>query len=112
MRPFLVFLSFFALCGCTATQMALYSGNPDTAIDLMSGQGSLTQQPDGTIGFRYLIPKDAYKGFVASDHESLRIDALGRWLGSEQACSEGYKIDRRIENTSPINVIIYEGHCK
>lgn len=97
---------------CTTTQGALLSGNFGGAFAMMDGTGTFIQQPDGTRGFRYVIQSNAYEGMVEGNAENLRHEALGRWLGNNDACGNGYVIDKRTHHTQTIDAIIYEGHCK
>ncbi|RYD50555.1 MAG: hypothetical protein EOP52_13870 [Sphingobacteriales bacterium] len=92
--------------------MAFYGGDFDSAFKLMDGTGTLIQRPDGSQGFRYVISTDAYNGLVNGDPETLRGEALGRWLGKEQACSKGYTVDKRTDTPGGVKAVVYEGHCK
>ncbi len=101
-----------AAAGCTPSQMALYGGDFDSTFQLMNGTGTMIQRPDGTQAFRYVISTDAHKGIVQGDPETLRMEALGRWLGNQNACPNGYDLEKRIDNTIGAKAIIYEGRCK
>jgi hypothetical protein len=77
--------------------------------DGVKGDGSVTQNPDGSRGFRYAIPTDAYDGLIAPEQiEHQRTEMLARWIVSENACPGAYAISRRYEQGG---AIYFEGTC-
>ena len=58
--PTLGLVSFVALGGCM--QDAMLAVNPNQAIELMSGDGSVSRAPNGETTFRFVIQANAYNG--------------------------------------------------
>ena len=112
MKNAIILLPALAVAACTGPQGALYGGNFGAMFAQMEGSGTLLQKPDGSKGFRYVIQSNAFEGMVEGNAEELRKEALGRWLGTNNACGNGYVIDKRTHHTQTLDAIIYEGHCK
>lgn len=101
------------LTGCTGPQLALATGNHDAMFSMMRGNLAMSQRPDGTQAFTYVVLANAYDGFVdTADQEKVRLDMIAGQLGQGQHCPRGYVIDKRTENTKAVHAIVYEGHCK
>lgn len=94
--------------GCTTDAMMI---NPNMAIDMMTGTGSVSRAPDGRTTFRFVIPTDAYEGILNTPEQVDEQNALmlSQWVGRQGICEKGYTVSA--PQTSQ-NMLIYEGVCK
>ncbi|MBS8227127.1 hypothetical protein DYI42_12890 [Vannielia litorea] len=101
------------LCACLLISLSGCLGDPNTAVDLMKGNGSVSRAPDGSMTFRYVVHADAYDGIIddpkelRSQHEML----IGQFLGNAQHCPSGYAITSRSRNET-VPAYVYEGRCR
>ena len=94
--------------GCTEQQLALAS--PD--FSQRNGYGAVSQTPDGTQTFTFMVPANAHNFVAEGEREQSRLQALAVWLGGSKYCPRGYAVDKRTEYKEVHHVIYYAGHCK
>lgn len=97
------------LMACTPDAMLIT--NPNAALDLMAGTGSVARSSSGQTTFRFVIPENAYAGLIPDPDQQRAQDqkALAQWIGKEGICPSGYSVN------PPINadgMLIYEGACQ
>lgn len=93
------------------TPDAMMMTNPNAAIDMMTGTGSVTRAPDGRTTFRFVIPADAYAGVLNTPEQVEEQNALmlSQWIGRQGICETGYTV------SAPQTVqgmLVYDGACK
>lgn len=102
-------LALLGLVACV--QDAGLMMNPNAALDLMAGTGSVAQSPSGQTTFRWVIPANAYAGLIDDPAQQREQDkqALAQWIGKQGICLSGYTV------SPPVNangMLIYEGRCR
>lgn len=97
------------LMACTPDQMLMT--DPNTALALMAGTGTVARSPSGRTTFRFVIPENAFAGFNAHPDQQRAQDrqALAQWVGKEGICPDGYDVNDPILATG---MLIYEGSCR
>ena len=110
MKLLIITTMALTLAACTSTDMALLSGNYDSAFRIFQGHGVISQNADGTKSFRFVIAEDAFDSIITSEAsiEESRLRMLGQFLGKENQCNNGYKVTNR---TTVQSNVIYEGDC-
>jgi len=109
MRYSMAGLALLGLAACTPDAMLMT--NPNAALDLMAGTGTVARSPSGQTTFRWVIPENAYAGLIADPAQQREQDkqALAQWIGRQGICPSGYTVNQ------PINadgMLIYEGECR
>ena len=109
MRYLMASAALLGLVACTPDAMLMT--NPDAALDLMAGTGTVARSPSGQTTFRWVIPQDAFAGLIANPAQQREQDkqALAQWIGRQGVCPSGYTAN------PPINadgMLIYEGRCR
>ena len=97
------------LAACTPNTMLMT--NPNAALDLMAGTGTVARAPNGQTTFRWVILENAFAGLIDDPAKQREQDqqALAQWIGRQGVCSSGYTVN------PPINadgMLIYEGACR
>lgn len=97
------------LMACTPDAMLMT--NPNAALDLMAGTGTVARSPSGQTTFRWVIPENAFAGLIPDPAQQREQDeqALAQWIGRQGICPSGYSVN------PPINadgMLIYEGACR
>lgn len=98
---------------CAALALSGCLGDPNAAVDLMKGSGSVSRSADGATAFRYVIHANAYRG-VIDDADQLRAQhetLIANYLGSGGYCQRGYRITSRTMEPS-VPAYVYEGRCR
>lgn len=101
-----------ALALATAcTPDAMMMTNPNAAIDMMTGTGSVTRAPDGRTTFRFVIPADAYAGVLDTPEQVEEQNALmlSQWIGRQGICETGYTV---AAPQAVQGMLVYDGACK
>ena len=100
-------------CAALLTGLSACLGDPNAAVDLMKGNGSVSNASDGTTTFRYVVHADAYNGII-DDPQELRTQhelLIGKFLGNSQHCPSGYAITSLTRNDT-VPAYVYEGQCR
>jgi hypothetical protein len=98
----------WSLGACSPNAMLLV--DPMVALDLMSGQGSVSRTQNGQTNFRFVIPSNAYVGLI-DDPRQLRQQhnlMLSQWVGKQGICPKGYSVG---EPQEVQGMVVYEGAC-
>ena len=87
------------LMACTPSAMLMT--NPNAALDLMAGTGTVARSPSGQTTFRFALPENAYAGLISDPEQHLAQEqqALAQWIGREAVCPSGYTVNPPISTS-------------
>lgn len=109
MKKYGILATMFVLAGCMDAAMLV---DPNTSVDLMKGNGSVSRDASGNTTFRYVVHADAYNGITSSPTELQKQHEwlIGSYLAQGGHCPNGYTITNR-ERNETVPAYVYTGTC-